>query len=1724
MILTSDVIDHTMTLCEGDLLTMVATGEGFPVGSTLDWYLVEGSENPYNGEGELIGSAPVSGDPCGNIPEILYIMVNPDNTQVGGSGDQCDEFLVLWTGSGGYNTSDILVSNLGPGSFQWDDYAAGNGANFSCGVPLPPGEVPEDAILIIQSSPDNNVFINIDALCATGLPVYIITYTGTIACTGGYFDNNSPCSSCPVMVDIGGAGCTFDFELDYNPPGSSIDGWAWANTGPGVYADVVPVLDIPVFVSDENIIDDLVWVIPDDFCEVYTGSNYAIAAIPNPPPVFPCLEVITPYYGFEVGCGSISLSGGGDVCMGNCPEAPTEMVFTLSGNDGPYIVDIEISATLFGTFPINGLEVSNGEVIYVCLEGFFPSFDPGTGILNVPVLAVGFMASVEIVGATTASGCPIDLDQNIITLHFIAAPTANLGSDQTICAGETVDLSGNIGGSAVSFMWSTNGDGVFNPQDDLETVYTPGDDDIANGEVALTLFSFDPNSSCIPGEASLTVFIDPSLQIEVNTPLTICDNDVATVIAMITGSNAPCIWETDGDGTFDDPNAESTIYNPGFFDILTGTVTLHYIPVDPDACVQSNEPLILTLVAAPEVDIPQDLEVCEGDSIVIEIDVSGDYASIIWSYPGDGFLIIEDDFNVTYTPGPMDIDNQFFTVSVTVISVYPECGSITYNIPVFVAFCDCPDFETIPPTSALCYSSDTLDLESLFVIGGSGAWSITAVPAGSNPAILIGGDTLITNMSDPGVYTVTYTLNFPEPGCPATSNENITVIGTAVPNAGMDMAFCGYQSVQLMGDVVPATANPTLWEALGDGTIVNPALLATTYLLGTTDSMATQLTFVLHAMDAVCGNTSDSVTMFFNQPPVTTFVNDSISVCNMPENGSVINFDMLITGGDGMGTWSNPFNVPVDFSRPDSVDFDGVAEGFYIFQYETNSAMSPCSETVYTIVVEVEECNCPFIMIQNVPSGICNTQQSLPLDAFIQAGGPGGWLIIATPPGSNPATISGSTMIIDGSDPGVYDLRFTFDAAPIDGCPDSAEISITIQEPPLVNVSVDTVICGEGDMQIDAMISGSSTGVIWSTSGTGLFNDNTILNPVYSASSGDVILGQVLLMVTTIDTFGYCADQLDTIVLSIQTPPFATLSALTDTLCNHPDSMTVVNLSALIIAGDGSGIWSDVDGAMVDLSDPTQVDFQAVSAGSYRMRYVTQSAVSPCVDSMYVFTIVVEDCSCPFLDLSPDVLINCQGDTINLDDQIVNAAPGAWTMSSGPSGIWPVIMGAQLTTNNAAGGTYLMTYTLTDSIPDCPASSSITLELESQPSFTVIGVSCDADQIIYEVIVETDALNLNTNYGVVTDLGNGGFSIDSIPAGQDVEIRYYGSSGQCSWFYTVTTPDCDCTLFIEDIADTIRFCPGDTFVLIPFVTGAQGLPFATWVTPYGTFMQPTLPLFQEGTYIWIVRDLAGCEERDTFNVRFIGPEGVIVSSLPPSCPDGLDGEIIIESVIDGTPPFMGQLDNGAPFVIGQLPYIIDQVSLGDHVLSITDIIGCTIMMPVAVSSQTFGSISLGPDLNVLKGDSVLIEPINSNVAVASVIWNPTMPGQAFESFWLLPNASMALTATVTDTAGCVYEDQLLITVYETSSFYIPNVFSPNNDGVNDVFEIVTNLPPEQLLSLEIFDRWGNMVFAQYGTVPYQWDGFTNGKKVQSGVYVYKFTWQSTNGDTQAEVGDVTVLR
>lgn len=94
---------------------------------------------------------------------------------------------------------------------------------------------------------------------------------------------------------------------------------------------------------------------------------------------------------------------------------------------------------------------------------------------------------------------------------------------------------------------------------------------------------------------------------------------------------------------------------------------------------------------------------------------------------------------------------------------------------------------------------------------------------------------------------------------------------------------------------------------------------------------------------------------------------------------------------------------------------------------------------------------------------------------------------------------------------------------------------------------------------------------------------------------------------------------------------------------------------------------------------------------------------------------------------------------------------------------------------------------------------------------------------------------------------------------------------------------------------------------------------------------------------------------------------------------------------------------------------------------------------------------------------------------------------------------------------------------EPDQIFVPNAFSPNNDGTNDVFEIrPVNV---SLLRMEIYDRWGSLVFENDKPAQLFWDGKLDGLELPSGVYVYKLVYQRLyDNSTDIQYGDITLIR
>jgi gliding motility-associated-like protein len=115
----------------------------------------------------------------------------------------------------------------------------------------------------------------------------------------------------------------------------------------------------------------------------------------------------------------------------------------------------------------------------------------------------------------------------------------------------------------------------------------------------------------------------------------------------------------------------------------------------------------------------------------------------------------------------------------------------------------------------------------------------------------------------------------------------------------------------------------------------------------------------------------------------------------------------------------------------------------------------------------------------------------------------------------------------------------------------------------------------------------------------------------------------------------------------------------------------------------------------------------------------------------------------------------------------------------------------------------------------------------------------------------------------------------------------------------------------------------------------------------------------------------------------------------------------------------------------------------------------------------------------------------------------------------------SFTLTITDKNGCKSIDQVTVFVDPDLAVYVPNIFSPNGDGINDVFYVRGK--GVKSLDFMIFNRWGEKIF-ESSNLHQGWDGTHRGKPVNSGVFVYYIDAILETDQRVIKKGDVTVIR
>ncbi len=165
------------------------------------------------------------------------------------------------------------------------------------------------------------------------------------------------------------------------------------------------------------------------------------------------------------------------------------------------------------------------------------------------------------------------------------------------------------------------------------------------------------------------------------------------------------------------------------------------------------------------------------------------------------------------------------------------------------------------------------------------------------------------------------------------------------------------------------------------------------------------------------------------------------------------------------------------------------------------------------------------------------------------------------------------------------------------------------------------------------------------------------------------------------------------------------------------------------------------------------------------------------------------------------------------------------------------------------------------------------------------------------------------------------------------------------------------------------------------------------------------------------------------------------------------------------------------------------------------------------------------ETNTTSGEAPLtVQFTSASINAATQTWN-VQPGDStftgpFNYVFNEPGTYI-ITLWVTNSNGCPDSTRITIEVKPNSSIYVPNAFTPNADGLNDVFMAATEGIEE--FEAYIFDRWGNMLYT-WTNENDGWNGMYRGDLVQEDVYVWKIRAIGVEGKRYGLVGHVSVIR
>lgn len=287
---------------------------------------------------------------------------------------------------------------------------------------------------------------------------------------------------------------------------------------------------------------------------------------------------------------------------------------------------------------------------------------------------------------------------------------------------------------------------------------------------------------------------------------------------------------------------------------------------------------------------------------------------------------------------------------------------------------------------------------------------------------------------------------------------------------------------------------------------------------------------------------------------------------------------------------------------------------------------------------------------------------------------------------------------------------------------------------------------------------------------------------------------------------------------------------------------------------------------------------------------------------------------------------------------------------------------------------------------------------------------------------------------------------------------------------------------------------------------------------------PVITPMHTSTYYLTGTDIHGCVNRDTISIKVVEPFALRRSPNDTLCV----GESVTISAT-GTDSYTWVAQPGGN-TYNTATVTVRPQQTTTYVLTATDYKNCfTVIDSVKVKVYPIPVVNAGKDTTINVGQSIRLTPTLSS-DVSNVRWTPTgtIVAQNNNSITVAPKQTTTYTLVARNDGGCKAVDD--VTVYlicNGENFFVPNTFTPNNDGMNDVF-YPRGSGLFRIKSMRIFDRWGEMVFSKtdfrVNDPNSGWDGTYKGTQLNMDVFIYMIEIVCDNGQILLHKGNVALIK